>query len=102
MEIKDLFPEYDENIDFETFMKNGVDNTKTLLPFHLKEKAQDAGFERYCAPTFFTKDADSVYAHHSYTFFLLQALGSNSPFIFILGRNDESCFSVSIFYKRDL
>lgn len=100
MEAKDFFPEYEENIEFEEFLKNGVNNTKTLLPFYYQPKIQNLGFERYCAPTFFFKKSEK--AEHTLYFFLLQVLTVKGDFVLSLGRDDDTVFCVSIFYKDNV
>ena len=100
MEAKDFFPEYEENIEFEEFVKNGVNNTKALLPFHYRTAIQDLGFELYCAPTVFFRNSErSELTLYS---FLTQVLVVPGDFVLSLGRNDEECFCVYIFYRKNV
>lgn len=94
MEIKTIFPEYEEDVDVEEFIEKNVNRFASILPSHLRYKLHYYGFEYMSGPhSVFKYNPNKM--NDAFRFFEDQVRAHKSwDIVLVMGRNDENFMNI--------
>ena len=94
MDIKTIFPEYEEDVNVEEFIEKNVNRFASILPSHLRYKMHDYGFEYMSGPhSVFKYNPNKM--NDAFRFFEDQVRAHKSwDIVLVMGRNDENFMNI--------